>query len=87
MIVGIPVKVNADSSGKPNGVLVKANSRRSEATRVPESVRLRQRQSEGTGFPERSGGASAGIWGAGGRGGLECTLGVRQRLKGVVAVR
>jgi len=30
--VGIPVKVNADSSGKPNGVPLKANSRRSEAT-------------------------------------------------------
>ena len=30
--VGIPVKVNDDSSGKPNGVPVKANSRRSEAT-------------------------------------------------------
>jgi hypothetical protein len=29
--VGIPVKVNGDSSGKPNGVPVKANSRRSEA--------------------------------------------------------
>jgi hypothetical protein len=30
--MGIPVKVNADSSGKPNGVPLKANSRRSEAT-------------------------------------------------------
>jgi hypothetical protein len=30
--LGIPVKVNGDSSGKPNGVPVKANSRRSEAT-------------------------------------------------------
>jgi tRNA(fMet)-specific endonuclease VapC len=30
--VGIPVKVNAESSGKPNGVPVKANNRRSEAT-------------------------------------------------------
>jgi hypothetical protein len=30
--VGIPVKVNGDSSGKPNGVPVKANSRRSDAT-------------------------------------------------------
>jgi hypothetical protein len=30
--VGIPVKVNGDSSGKPNGVPLKANSRRSEAT-------------------------------------------------------
>jgi hypothetical protein len=32
MRLGIPVKVNADSSGKPNGVPVRANSRRSEAT-------------------------------------------------------
>jgi hypothetical protein len=31
-MVGIPWKVNADSSGKPNGVPLKANSRRSEAT-------------------------------------------------------
>jgi hypothetical protein len=31
-VVGIPVKVNGDSSGKPNGVPPKANSRRSEAT-------------------------------------------------------
>lgn len=30
--LGIPVKVNGDSSGKPNGVPVKANSGRSEAT-------------------------------------------------------
>jgi len=30
--MGIPVKVNDDSSGKPNGIPVKANSRRSEAT-------------------------------------------------------
>jgi hypothetical protein len=30
--MGIPVKVNDDSSGKPNGVPVEANSRRSEAT-------------------------------------------------------
>jgi hypothetical protein len=30
--LGIPVKVNGDSSGKPNGVPVKANRRRSEAT-------------------------------------------------------
>jgi hypothetical protein len=30
--LGIPVKLNADSSGKPNGVPVKANNRRSEAT-------------------------------------------------------
>jgi integrase len=30
--MGIPVKVNDDSSGKPNGVPVKANNRRSEAT-------------------------------------------------------
>ena len=30
--LGIPVKVNDDSSGKPNGIPVKANSRRSEAT-------------------------------------------------------
>ena len=31
-MLGIPVKVDADSSGKPNGVPVKANTRRSEAT-------------------------------------------------------
>jgi hypothetical protein len=30
--MGIPLKVNIDSSGKPNGVPVKPNSRRSEAT-------------------------------------------------------
>jgi hypothetical protein len=30
--MGIPVKVNADSGGKSNGVPLKANSRRSEAT-------------------------------------------------------
>jgi len=30
--LGIPVKVNGDSSGKPNGVPVKANNHRSEAT-------------------------------------------------------
>jgi hypothetical protein len=30
--MGIPVKVNGDSSEKPNNVPVKANSRRSEAT-------------------------------------------------------
>jgi hypothetical protein len=30
--LGIPAKVNGDSSGKPNGVPLKANSRRSEAT-------------------------------------------------------
>ena len=29
--MGIPVKVNADSSGKLNGILLKANSRRSDA--------------------------------------------------------
>jgi predicted Zn-dependent protease with MMP-like domain len=32
VVMGTPVKVNADSSGKPNGVPLKANSRRSEAT-------------------------------------------------------
>jgi hypothetical protein len=32
VMLGIPVKVNADSGGKPNGVPVRANSRRSEAT-------------------------------------------------------
>ena len=31
-MLGIPVKVNGDSTGKPNGVPLKANSRRSEAT-------------------------------------------------------
>jgi hypothetical protein len=30
--LGIPVKVNSDSSGKPNNVPIKANSRRIEAT-------------------------------------------------------
>jgi hypothetical protein len=30
--MGIPVKVNGDYSGKPNGVPGKANGRRSEAT-------------------------------------------------------
>jgi hypothetical protein len=29
-VMGIPVKVNADSGGKPNGVPLKANSRRSD---------------------------------------------------------
>ena len=30
--LGIPVKMNVDSSGKPNDIPLKANRRRSEAT-------------------------------------------------------
>jgi hypothetical protein len=66
------VKVNADSSEKPNAVPLKANSpsERSDAgvTIVHGSVRLVSRLLREV-VRERSEGALAGIWGAGERGG------------------
>jgi len=47
-LMGIPMKVNAHSSGKPNGVPLKANSRRSEAEELRRGFRV---QGKGTASP------------------------------------
>lgn len=61
-----------ESRGKPNGVPGKANSRRSEATLAGCAGRWSTSSTDppkACWVPERSGGGSAGIWGAGERGG------------------